>query len=128
MGVGEIPVHTEEVGWNNTWSIQADTGSLCQNRNATGRHLFTLAQGEKLTIQYDVSSRVLSFGKNSGEVEKAFDNVFVPGKELSPFIEFLDTEPRKVSFSNGCLLQRLALELKLQFLSGYIHNFDCIIL
>ena len=109
MGVGAIPVHTEEAGWNATWSIQTDTGALCHNGVTTDRSLFILARGGKLTIQYDVSSRVLSFGKNSGEMEKAFDHVFVSDKELSPFIEFLDTGPGKVSFSNGCLLQRWAL-------------------
>lgn len=81
--------------WTNVWSIQADTGDLYHNGEPTGNKLFSLAQGDTITLEYNSSSKVLSFGKNDGEVKKAFSGVFVVGQDLSPFVYFFSSEGQK---------------------------------
>ena len=102
MGVAQTPLPEDAGRWNFSWCIQADTGALHHNGEPTNNTLFTLAQGDTLTLEYNASSNELSLGKNSQELKKAFDQVLAPGKELSPFIQFLNTEgPRKVSLYIG---------------------------
>ena len=98
VGVAQSPLQVEDASrWTNTWCIQVNSGDLYCNGEQTGTNLFTLDQGDSLTLEYSVSSRRLTFAKNDGEVKKAFSRVFVVDKDLSPFVYFLNSEgPKKV--------------------------------
>lgn len=98
VGVAQTPLQPEDDSrWNNSWCIQTDTGDLHRNSEQTDSNLLTLTQGDTLTIEYNVPSRLLQFGKNSDELKKAFEQVVVDGKDISPFVHFLNTDgPRKV--------------------------------
>ncbi len=104
VGVAQTPLPDDASRWGCSWCIQTDTGALHHNGQPTGNTLFTLAQGDTLILEYDTSSNELSLGKNSEELKKAFNEVVAPGKELSPFVQFLSTEgPRKVYWNfAGC--------------------------
>lgn len=102
VGVAQTPLPEDASRWNCSWCIQADTGALYFNGEPTESTLFTLVQGDTLTLEYNSSSNQLSLGKNSEELMKAFGDVFADGKELSPFVHFLNAEgPRKVTFCNS---------------------------
>ena len=97
VGIAQTPLPDNASRWNCSWCIQTDTGDLYRNGEPTGDTLFTLGRGDMLILEYDASSNELSLGKNSEELKKAFNEVVAPGKELSPFVQFLSSEgPRKV--------------------------------
>ena len=98
MGVAQTPLQPDDPDrWNNSWCIEAGTGDLYHNGQPTGNSLFTLSQGDTLTLEYIVSSSELKLGKNGDEMKKAFDQVFVASKTLSPFVLFVNADgPRKV--------------------------------
>ena len=101
VGVAQTPLPEDSSRWNSSWCIQADTGALHHNGEPTGNSLFTLAQGDTLSLEYNASSNELSLGKNREELKTAFSEVIAPGKELSPFVQFLSAEgPRKVRLSH----------------------------
>ena len=105
VGIAQTPLPEDASRWNCSWCIQADTGALYFNGEPTGSTLFTLAQGDTLTLEYNSSSSQLSLGKNSEQLKIAFGEVSADGKELSPFVHFLNAEgPRKVTFCNSVVV------------------------
>ena len=98
VGVAQTPIAEGANRWNSSWCIQADTGVLYHNGEPTTNTLFTLAQRDTLTLEYNASSSELNLRKNSEELKKAFNQVIASGKELSPFVQFLNSEgSRKVN-------------------------------
>ena len=88
VGVAQKPLSVRQVGSSNQfWLLESHTGRL-YHEGESNDLLFTVTEGDTITVVYDSVTKTLAFGKNSERPSCVFQNVAKQGRDLFPAVIF----------------------------------------
>lgn len=88
IGIGQKPLTNRQVGSSGQfWAWEAHTGRL-YHEGESNELLFTISEGDSVTVEYDAVTKTLSLGKNGGDMSVAFHDVVKQGQDLHAVLLF----------------------------------------
>jgi len=88
IGIGQKPLTNRQVGSSGQfWAWEAHTGRL-YHKEESNELLFTVSEGDSVTVEYDAVTKTMSLGKNDGDMSVAFHGVVKQGQDLHAVLLF----------------------------------------